>query len=153
MRTRRNLLVLISILLLHGSLAAADASFTGSWKLNTERSDIRKMPHEPYSVLKIEQTGNLLHVSAQDTAKKAVEWRCTTDGKEARYKIGDESMSSILKWEGSALLINTLVNGRAVNHAEMDRWKLSRDGATLTIRRQVETPNGEAESTLVYEKQ
>ena len=35
----------------------------------------------------------------------------------------------------------------------MDRWKMSRDGKVLTIRRQIVSMHGEVESTLVYEKQ
>ena len=107
----------------------------------------------PYETIKIEHKDKRLHCSSQNAERKPVEWNYTTDGKETRGKIGDESYNSILKWEGSALLINTLANGRARNHAQMDRWRLSRDGKTLTIRRQVETLRGEVESIFIYEKQ
>jgi hypothetical protein len=58
-----------------------------------------------------------------------------------------------LKWEGNALLVNTLVSSRDRSYTVMDRWKMSKDGRTLTIRRQVESLNGESEALLVYEKQ
>ena len=135
------------------AFAAADADFSGTWKLNPERSEMHSPPQEPYETIKIEHKDKRLHCSSQNAERKPVEWNYTTDGKETRGKIGDESYNSILKWEGSALLINTLVNGRARNHAQMDRWKLSRDGKTLTIRRQVETLHGEVESIFIYEKQ
>ena len=47
------------------------------------------------------------------------------DGSETRYRVGDTSCSSAVKWEGAALLINTLVSGPR-NYTVMDRWRLSR---------------------------
>jgi hypothetical protein len=55
------------------------------------------------------------------------------------------------KWEGAALLINTLVN-EPENYAEMDRWKLSKDCNTLVIRRQVVRGHHEIEAILVYNR-
>ena len=49
--------------------------------------------------------------------------------------------------------MNTLVNSRDRSYTVMDRWKMSKDGKTLTIRRQIESLSGESEALLVYEKQ
>ena len=57
--------------------------------------------------------------------------------------------NSAVKWEGSALLINTLVSGPH-NYTVMDRWKLSPDHATLTITRQVIQGMQQSEGVLVY---
>ena len=67
--------------------------------------------------------------------------------------IGDAAGKSIANWEGSALMINTIVNDPHRGYTQMDRWKMSRDGRMLTIRRQIVSLQGEVESTLVYEKQ
>ncbi len=80
------------------------------------------------------------------------EWSYALDGSETRYRIGAESRSSLVKWEGAALLVNTLVSGPQ-NYTEMDRWRLSRDHATLTITRQVERGGQESESVLVYHRE
>jgi type IV secretion system protein VirB10 len=58
-------------------------------------------------------------------------------------------MNTVAKWEGSALLSNTLVSGPG-RYAIMDRWKLSRDHATLTITRTVQAGASESELALVY---
>lgn len=58
-------------------------------------------------------------------------------------------MSSMTKWEGAALITNTIASGQQ-NYNINDRWRVSRDRATLTIRRQILRPSGETESVLVY---
>jgi type IV secretion system protein VirB10 len=59
-------------------------------------------------------------------------------------------MNTMTKWEGSVLLVNTLVSGPE-NYTVMERWRRSRDGNTLTIRRNIVRLSGESESVLVYE--
>ena len=62
-------------------------------------------------------------------------------------------MSSQTKWEGAAFLINTIVTG-SQNYVVNDRWKLSRDHHTLTIRRQFQRAGGsETEAVLAYRNQ
>jgi type IV secretion system protein VirB10 len=58
-------------------------------------------------------------------------------------------MNTAVKWEGAALLINTLVSGKR-DYTVMDRWRLSRDHATLNITRQVVISGSQLEATLVY---
>jgi hypothetical protein len=79
------------------------------------------------------------------------QWTYLLDGTETRARIGDETRSSIVKWEGSALLVNTQVLA-AQDYTAMDRWELSRDGALLTITRQVVRKSGQVEGVLVYAK-
>ena len=74
-------------------------------------------------------------------------WTYALDGRETRV----EGRNSIAKWEGAALLINTLVSAPE-NHTVMDRWQLSADRATLTITRQMVRARGEAEGRLVYRR-
>jgi len=149
MRKRMALLLLLFV-----PLFAADPDYSGIWKLNAARSELQSM-NEPAAVtLRIEHRGVKIHCTALPSeGSTPVSWDYTTDQKEARYKVGDTSRNSRLKWEGDALLVNTLVNGRDRSYTVMDRWKMSRDGKTLTIRRQVESLGGESEALLVYEKQ
>ena len=49
------------------------------------------------------------------------------------------------------MLSNTIVSGGGKNHTIMERWKLSSNGATLTIRRTLVDSRGETEALLVYE--
>ncbi len=133
---------------------ASDPDYSGQWKLNSTLSVVGSLPEPPASTLIIVEKGARIHCTSvpRDGAAPA-SWDYTTDHREAKYKIGDTSRSSILKWEGTALLVNTLVNTRDRSYSVMDRWKISRDGRTLTIRRQIEGMLGEAEATLIYQKQ
>ena len=70
-------------------------------------------------------------------------------GSETKYRVGDSTRSSAVKWEGAALLINTLVSGPR-DYTVMDRWRLSPDHATLTITRQVIERTQQSEGLLVY---
>jgi len=97
------------------------------------------IPAEP--VLSIVQQETAIHCSTN--ASYAL------DGKETKYRVGGSTYSSAVKWEGNALLINTLVTGPR-DYTVMDRWKLSRDHATLTITRQVMRGTLETEGVLVY---
>jgi type IV secretion system protein VirB10 len=80
-----------------------------------------------------------------------VEWSYSLKGVETRYRIGEESRNSMAKWEGAALLINTLVSGPQ-DYTVMDRWKLSDDLSALSITRQIVRKSGTVEGLLVYRR-
>ena len=80
-------------------------------------------------------------------------WTYHTDSSVSKYQVENAHMSSQTKWEGAAFLINTIVTGPQ-NYAVTDRWKLSGDHHTLTIRRQIQRGAGaETEAVLVYHNQ
>ena len=111
------------------------------------------MPVLPARIIKIVTEGKSITCTALDeTGQKTGDCSVSTDGKETRQASSGRSSNSVAKWEGDALLINRLVAAGSSQHTEMDRWKLSHDRQTLTVRREVVTPRGEMESTLVYER-
>jgi len=73
------------------------------------------------------------------------------DGRTEKRRVGDSDFSTTTKWEGAALLVNTIVSGPQ-NYTVMERWTRSRDGNTLTIRRTIVRLRNETESTLVYNR-
>jgi hypothetical protein len=117
--------------------------FSGNWILDPQRSDIHALSTAP---------GALLTIAQQDTTIRCTEagavWTFRIDGTESKYQLRESSMNSLTKWEGSALLINTLVSGPQ-HYAVMDRWELSKDRTVLTISR----GSIEVEATLVYKNQ
>ena len=134
---------------------SADSDFSGIWSLDEARSEIRRSLDTPWKRIKVEHKNTEIRcvpVEAQPASKRA-EMHFATNGKETVHPIGDASGKSIAKWEGAALMINTIVSGQRQSYTQMDRWKLSRDGKVLTVRRQIVTLHGEIESTLVYDKQ
>jgi hypothetical protein len=148
MRGRLSLTALLMALGLTLPLRATDPSrdFSGKWVLDTANSDVASLgPVETN-----------LNVSQGDAgvlcSTKTAQWSYALDGSETRKQIGEESRSSIAKWEGAALLINTQVTGQR-HYTVMDRWEFSRSHNTLTITRQVVRSDGEAEGKLVFRRE
>jgi type IV secretion system protein VirB10 len=123
------------------SAADPDRDFSGKWTLDTGSSRVQGLDIPADPVLTILQQETAIHCSTN--ASYAL------DGKETKYRVGGSTYSSAVKWEGNALLINTLVSGTS-DYAVMDRWRLSRDHTTLTITRQVMRGTLETEGVLVY---
>jgi type IV secretion system protein VirB10 len=150
MRQAGFVLALLAIAASPGS-AQSNSGFSGKWKLNPSRSEIRNLPTPPAPFLNVEESGAGLTVSAasQETGPFSTA-KYPLNGVEATSTVAGSTMKTLTKWEGSALLVNTVVSGPQ-NYTIMERWKTSRDGSTLTIRRTIIRLSGESESLLVYE--
>ncbi len=147
---RRSLALLLCVVPL---FAAADPDFSGRWRLNETRSEIRALPVRPAPELHVASKEGKVHCEAHTPGQAPLPCSFSTDGREVRSQGRDWTVSTKTKWEGSALLLNAIHTSPQRQHTCMDRWKLSRDGNTLTIRRVVVSlSGGETESTLVYEK-
>ncbi len=125
-------------------MAQPGGEFAGTWKLNAKASEIHSLPAPPDAVLKVEIKDKVMVVSGASIAHYPL------DNQETRRKAGDSTYSTRTKWEGSALLVNTLVTGPQ-SYTVMERWKPSRDGSTLSVKRTIVRMSGESESLLVYE--
>jgi hypothetical protein len=130
------------------SLRAADPDrdFSGKWVLDPGASSVVSLGPVEASMNVSQGEGGIRYSTGPAT------WSYALDGSETRKRIGDESRDSVTKWEGSALLINTLVSGPQ-NYTVMDRWKLSRDHETLTITRHLVRAGGEVEGALVFRRE
>lgn len=148
--------VAVGFLLLSGvnSLSAIDADrdFSGNWILDAGGSNTQMVSLPQDQTLTITQQDTAIQCSASGPDGSMVKWSYALDRSETRYSVGRETRSSVAKWEGAALLINTLVSGPQ-NYTVMDRWKLSRDHATLTVTRQVLQGVRQTEGMLVYRRE
>lgn len=140
----RKIVPAVQLLFIFVTLASGE-DFSGTWKLKSQRAEAGTLPDPAAAVMEIEQRGSAIQCAAGQAR-----WSFTTDGKEVRARIGRRSLNTVAKWEGSALLINTIVNDPARNYTQMDRWTVSRDGKVLTVSREIAGRNVEA--TLIYER-
>ena len=140
-----------SLLLTFAPAADSDRDFSGKWLLNADHSEMHSLPGEAYSVLVVEQMA-AIHCTATKAGGSSVQWTYRLDGEDSKYKIGAESMNSALKWEGAALLVNTLVSG-SQEYTVMDRWTLSRDHTQLNIQRQITQGPRQMEGNLIYRRE
>lgn len=130
------------------SLAATDPDrdFSGKWVLDAASSNTHSVePVEAKLTISQGEAGILFSAGSE-------KWSYALDGSETRKSFGDETRNSVTKWEGSALLINTLVSGPQ-SFTIMDRWQLSWDHNTLTITRQIVRRGSEAEGKLVFRRE
>jgi len=126
--------------------ADPDRDFSGKWVLDPAASRVGALGGaEPALSISQSEAGILCSTGS-------AQWSYALDGSEARKRIGEELRSSIAKWEGAALLINTQVSGPP-DYTVMDRWQLSRDRNTLTIARQIVRATGQVEGTLVFRRE
>ena len=110
-------LVLLALFL---PLLAAAADFSGTWTLKSERPETGTLPEPPPAAMTIEQNGSSVLCEAGES-----HWSFRTDGKESRAGDRSKSLNTVAKYEGSALLINTIVNGARGGYTQMDRWQVS----------------------------
>jgi len=136
------LLPLATFSLVHA--ADSDRDFSGRWVL-----DSRAAAAAAELLLTVVQNPSTIRCYSSASDGSQGEWSYTLNGDESRYKLGEESRNSIAKWEGAALLINTIVNGPQ-SYTIMDRWRLSPDHSSLTITRQIVRASGQNEYSLVY---
>jgi len=138
--------VVTFLLTMQAATAQYNQDFSGAWTLNSARSEMQgSVPADP--TLKVEQNAASLTWSPGAETRSIYPF----DGRTEKRRVGDSDFSITTKWEGAALLVNTVVSGLQ-NYTVMERWTRSRDGNTLTIRRTIVRLRNEIESTLVYNR-
>ncbi|HUA62059.1 MAG TPA: hypothetical protein VML19_25095 [Verrucomicrobiae bacterium] len=153
LRASSRLAVVILCIFIFTPLFAIDPErdFSGKWTLDARGSNTRNLPMKPDAAFTVAQQDVALRCSAVNAGATA-QWTYLLDGTETRSRQGEDSWSTVAKWEGTALLVNTQVSG-GHEYTVMDRWQLSRDRSTLIISRQVVSRNGTIEGELLYTRQ
>jgi hypothetical protein len=132
-------------------------SFSGTWKLDTTRTSFGKSPGRPRSRIdviehqdpRLAQTLHLVLESSKDTTL----YRYVTDSTESVNFVDRQEIKARVWWEGAELRLDSRTRFVVFDATLNDRWSLSADGKTLTMRRRIKSPLGEDEQTLVFEKQ
>lgn len=145
-------LALVSVASISHLLAAdPDRNFSGKWILDSRASNTQSLSApQPRSLTCVQDA--LLKCSATSADGAPIDWTYDLNGADTRYRLVDENRSSKVKWEGAALLVNTIVSGPR-DYSILDRWTLSSDRTTLTIGRQIMQSGAESEGTLVYRRE
>jgi hypothetical protein len=145
----------LSLVALVGVVTAADKpNFSGEWKMDPAKSNfgqlppptsfIRKIQHKDPSLIIIEeQSAN----GMQSTTTRSV----TTDGKPATLQLNGMAASCSAVWDGSDVIASTAMDAAGLKFT--DRMSLSADGKVLTSKVQIATPQGDAELTIVFNRQ
>jgi len=131
-------------------------NFTGTWKVNLEKSNYGPAPAPQSMVYKIEHKEPSLKITStrvDDGVTDTVVLNLTTDGKEGSNVVRGNEVKSKVKWEGVVLWIDSVTTIDGNTFALKDKWNLSEDGKTLNWARHFSGPDGEAEASYVLEIQ
>jgi hypothetical protein len=146
--------LLVCLCVLVAPLVAVDADhdFSGKWVLDFDGSNPRALAMKPDQALAIIQDETRIQCSGTDATGNVTQWEYALDGSDSKYRLHDEAMNSVVKWEGAALLVNTLVSG-GNHYTIMEHWRLSSDHNELTISRQIVREGSQTEGSLIYRRE
>ena len=136
--------------------ALAAPNFSGNWKLNLGRSDYGPFPAPASRSEKIEHVEPDIKVNmtaSGDQGSITAEFQNKTNGEETTNDFRGAPMKTTAKWDGDTLVLDSRLEFNGAELAITDRWQLSGDGKSLTIRRHLKSPRGEADQKIVLEKQ
>ncbi len=146
------------------SIAQQKPDYSGTWKLNLNKSDFGPVPGPSSRTDVIEQksdtiTINVTEIIDQDT--KHYTFKYVPDGKEVTipaeapgaHPTPDVTMQSIsASWDGPVLVVNQKLLYGDAPVTGASRYSLSSDGKVLTIDSSYSSQMGDATRTFVYDK-
>ena len=153
---------LLATVALRPALAQGKTDFSGTWKLNTEKSDpmggrgggggggMGGMTMGP-TVITQSATELVISTSMGEQTRKLT---FALDGKESTNPgmRGGETKSKA-HWDGDSLVIESSTTNNGMTYTSKEVRTLSEDGKIMTVVTTRTTPNGEQTSKRVYDKQ
>lgn len=146
-----------------GSIAIVAASQTppdlsGTWVLDVAASDFAKEVPPAKKVVAIEQIGSKLTMTVTEEGQRGAvnaDAQYLTDGTPATNPVLGNLMTTVAKWEGAELVMTTTGDFAGNEITLVDRYALSADGKTLTVRRHFEGKQrgGVQDQVLVHRRQ
>jgi hypothetical protein len=144
----------IGIAALSGGWAASDTpDLSGTWKLNVMKSDFSRVGGLNEKSLRINHQEPKLRVAVVFSdffGEHSESYNFTTDGKKSSNSMSGYSSEMTSIWSGGQLIVDV---ARAQDIAYKERWSLSSDRKTLTIKRHTILPRGEIKEEFVFDKQ
>lgn len=132
--------------------------FTGVWVMDTEKSPGPMIPLA--MTYAIEHRGDTVRIK-RDTKVKRGEFSASlvygTDGKPWKNSVQPDSggtqvdVSSVLTWEGSTLIITSMLNASGQEIHQVEKWSLDASG-NLVADRSVEAMGQKFSTKLVFTK-
>jgi len=154
---KKSLTILAAMAAMAAFATAADApNFSGTWKLNVDKSTFGPIPPPTSGTRKVDHKDpNLTVETAQSSAMgdQNTTMKLTTDGKETTNDMMGNPVKCTAKWDGAALVISESLDFQGTAVTINDKWTLSDDGKTLTSATHIVSPQGEFDLTQIFEKQ
>src|SRR5262245_60622532 len=141
--------------------AQAKPDFTGTWTLDTAKSDPAPQGRGGGGFgggagsVTIKQTGNELAVTSEGRqGPQTMTYKL--DGSESTNQVmgrgGAQAVKSTAKWDGSSLVIETTRDFNGMSITTKDVRRLDNGGKEMHVETTTQTPNGEQKRKVVYTK-
>ena len=148
------------VLLFAASLAAqATPNFSGTWTLDASKSDFGPMPGPESIVMVVDHKEPALKVNITQKSQMGdatTDSSYTTDGKDNVNKMrgpaGEQDIKSTTRWNGKSLTTARAIEAQGMSIGIDEAWDLSPDGKSMTVSREIKTPQGNFATKLVFNK-
>jgi len=148
MRVAATLLACSVLEVLALPLAGQDRpNLAGTWQFDSSKSELHGVTVAGATWVINEDESSIQITEGQDGAKKKIELKCTTDGKECKIS-GEKATASF--WYNGPVLVEMETKGE---HLTRYRMNLSADGKTLTVDLRSIVPQSTQDDVLVFQKQ
>lgn len=135
---------------------AAKPNLSGTWVLDSSKSEFGPMPPPSSRTDTIEQNGSSIKFSVQQTNEMGdmnFKLDLVDDGKTVyTWQIMGSDAKSTAHWEGSTLVTQTNTNIQGNDMQIVSRYQLAPDGKMLTVNGHVSGAMGDADTKLVFNK-
>jgi hypothetical protein len=138
------------------AVAADKPDFSGTWKMDADKSVFGPMPPPTSMTRKIDHKDPTLTIDQASSGPQGdqnVTMKYSTDGKETTNSMMGNDVKSKASWEGKTLVITSAANFGGADVKLVDKWTLADDGKTLTDVMAISAPQGDFELTYVLVKQ
>jgi hypothetical protein len=138
------------------AMAADKPDFSGSWKMDADKSVFGPMPPPTSLTRKIAHKEPDLTVDEARSGAQGdmnMTMKYATDGKETTNSLMGNDVKSKAVWDGNILVITSNANFGGADVKLTNKWTLSEDGKTLTDVLGISAPQGDFEQTFVLLKQ
>lgn len=144
-------------------VAAGKPDFSGTWKLNVDKSDFGQMPPPITETNVITQSGvdmKVVVTSEREQGERDYTLSLKLDGKDTPTPAGTfppespfQIVSSKAEWTGSDLVVSQQTTFQGNPGTLKSTWTLSPDGKVLTKSTQVSIGMGDFTTKTIYDKQ
>jgi hypothetical protein len=134
-------------------------NFSGTWVLDTEKSDFGDLPIPGSQTNVIDQSEPDIQLTQTITGESVPGGRASTqrhystDGKESSNDLGGRQVKSTARWDGNRLLVETRLDAPEGKIAIRDLWEMTSDRKQMTITRDFQGPQGDHHQKLIFNQQ
>jgi len=126
--------------------AQSKPNFSGEWTMVPEKSDFGQMPKPTTMTRTITHTDPALKIVTTQTGGAmgdiTLTTAFTTDGKPQKNDVSGSPMTTVGKWDGDAIVLDSTLSQQGNDISIRDRFVLSDSGKTLTLTRTLASAPG-----------